>query len=316
MSKFVINTTLIVGCFLCFLGCSNNGLNKSITVELSAEDIKPYLSKDKNFENFYCWCRSLGDWVVTDNMRMAKYGSLTYQQMWNVTQELWDINHNFVDTNKIDLQHLSMFPNREIYRNQADSILNCLDAIRPDSLVKLEFLTKTKVGYFSKYYVVATPLKDEVDQFSFIFNFSEKLKGHKSIYETDHPYCGEQSAPINKATIIEVNGGLIDFFERKTTEELKRDFDFLYSIIEVRYKGHNWDDVPDEIRWYLENQRDNNNTRKIAVEVAIKEYIDSQYLPYNVFFLQQRDKILDEIAPNSIELINAYNEYLSYLQIH
>ena len=173
MNKYIKGYIVSV-CLLLFYGCSfnNNGLDKSITQELSTEELKANLKNDEQFEGFYNWCRGIGDWIIEDNMRTAKYGDITYQQ-------LWDVNHTLIDREKIDAQHLAVFPQREEYRRQADSLLNCIEAMCPDSLVKLEFYKKVNyesfLGTQTKYYFLATPLKGEVEQFSFYFNFSKKI---------------------------------------------------------------------------------------------------------------------------------------------
>ena len=65
-----INCLIITICLFFFSGCNNNnGLNKPITQELSAEELRVNLKNDKQFEGFYNWCREIGDWIVGDNMR-------------------------------------------------------------------------------------------------------------------------------------------------------------------------------------------------------------------------------------------------------
>lgn len=291
-----------------FCGCNNNGLNKPITQELTADELKVNLKNDEEFEDLYQWGREVGDWIVADNMRKAKYGDITYQQ-------LWDVSHTLIDREKIDAQHLAMFPQREDYKHQADSILNYLEASCPDSLVKLEFDLKVNneslLGIETKYYFWATPLKGEVEQFSYYFGFSKKIDGKKSIDEIKDKHYGTQDTPIKNTTNVIAYGSRgisVDLLEDMTTYELKRDYDFFYTIIDARYRGRNWGDVPDEIRWYLEDFRDREDVRDFAREVAIKEYIDKEYLPSSDFFEQQRDIILREKAPKILELMNEYEK--------
>ena len=47
--------------------------------------------------------------------------------------------------------------------------------------------------------------------------------------------------------------------------------------------------------------------RNTAKEVAIKTYIDRDYLPYYVFLQQQRDSILREKVPEILDLMNEYD---------
>ena len=292
-------------CAITLTNCSSDGMNKSITKELTTEELKANIKSKPDFENYYNWCRSMAKWIGDDNMKLAKYGDITYQQLWDVTYS--------VDWDEIDAMHLAMFPRREKYRNQADSVLNCIEAMRPDSLVKLEFYKKVNyeslLGTSTKYYFLATPLKGEVEQFSYYFCFSKKIEGKKSINEIsfrDRKY-GHQDAPISSITIVDAYGDLIDLLEKLTTDEIIRDYDFLYTITDARYKGRNWGDIPDEIRWYLEDFRDKEGMRNTAKEVVIKEYIDREYVPYSEFFRQHRDSILSKKAPEILDLLNEYN---------
>ena len=289
-----------------FCGCNHNGLNKPITQELTTEELKANLKHDKDFEGFYKWSRGMGDWIAADNMRLAKYGDITYLQ-------LWDVNHTLIDWEEIDAQHLAIFPQREEYRLQADSVLNCIEAMCPDSLVKLEFYKKVNyesfLGTQTKYYFLATPLKGEVDQFSFYFSLSKKIYGKKSIDEISYKdkHYGSHDSPISDITIVDAYGDRIDLLEDLTTDEIIRDYDFFYTILDARYRGQNWGDVPDEIRWYLEDFRDREGMRNTAKEVAIKTYIDREYLPYYVFLQQQRDSILRVKVPEILGLMNEYD---------
>ena len=306
MNKTITCLLALAVCLFSLTNCTNNGMNKPITEELSAEELKANIESKTDFENHYKWCRSLAEWIGDDNMKIAKYGDITYQQLWNV-------NHSLIDWDNIEAQHLTMFPKREQYRYQADSILNCIEAMCPDSLVKLEFYKKVNYDSFlgtqTKYYFLATPLKGEVEQFSFYFNLSKKIYGKKSIDDIsleDRNY-GSQDSPISNTTIVEAYGDRIDLLKKLTTDEIKRDYDFFYTIFDARYKGQNWNNVPDEIRWYIDDFRDNEGFRNIAKEVAIKEYIDGEYISYMEFMQQQRDIILKEKAPKVFSLLNEYN---------
>lgn len=306
MIKRITCLLVLALCIFSMTKCTNNGMNKPITQELTAEELKANIKNNPDFENHYKWCRSLAEWIGDDNMKLAKYGDITYQQ-------LWDVNHSLIDWEKLDAQHLAMYPKREEYRLQADSILNSLEAMRPDSLVKLEFYKKVNyesfLGTQTKYYFIATPLNGDVEQFSYYYNFSKKIYGHKSIEEISHRdrHYGSQDAPITNATIIEDYGELVDLLEKLTTDEIKRDYDFLYTITDARYQGRNWGDIPDEIHWYFDYNRDSEGMRNTAKEVAIKEYIDRDYLPFTEYYKQQRDLILKEKAPKVLDLLNEYN---------
>lgn len=306
MNMYIKHLLVLLFCAFILTNCTDNGMNKPITEELTAEELRANIKNNPDFENHYKWCRSIAEWIGDDNMKLAKYGNITYQQ-------LWDVNHNLIDWGDLDARHLAMFPQREEYLHQADSILNCIEAMRPDSLVKLEFYKKVNyesfLGTQTKYYFLATPLKGEVEQFSFYYKFSKKIYGKKSIDEisySDREYASQDS-PINEITIVEDYGGIVDLLEKLTTDEIIRDYDFLYAINDARYKGRNWGDVPDEIRWYLEDFRDNEGMRNSAKEIAIKEYINREYIPSYAFLMQKRDSILKEKAPEILNLINEYN---------
>ena len=304
MRKHII--LIVTAFFVSFLSCtSNHGLNKPITEELLAEELKVNLENKDNFESFYNWCRKLGDWIISDNMKLAKYGDITYQK-------LWDVENNLVDENEIDTRHLTLFPQRESYRIQADSILNYIETIQPDSLIELRFYYKSNVetllGTMPKYCFFAVPLKGEVEQFSYYFYFSKNIYGDKSIHDISYRdrLFGSQDAPISKMTAIETLGGLTDLFENVSLDELKRDYHFIYTISDARYNGMNWNDVDFEIRDYLTEHRDNEFIHRRAIELVIRDYINRDYVPYFDYSSQQYNTILEEKEPLIFNLVNEY----------
>lgn len=307
MKKHVLILSVAAFFLVSMLSCTNNGLNKPITEELSAEEIKENLKEKDDFESFYNWCRELGNWVASDNMKLAKYGNITYQK-------LWDVEYNLVGPEEIDAQHLALFPQREEYRLQADSILDHLASIQPDSLVELQFYYKTNVetllGTMPKYCFFAIPLKGEVEQFNYYFYFSKNIDGEKTINDISYHdrHFGNHDLPMSKMTSIETFGGLVDVFEGVSLDELKRDYKFLYTISDIRYNGKNWNDVDYEIRDYLTVHSDNEFVHGRAKELAIRDYINNDYVPYFDFSQQQYYKILKEKEPVVFNLINEYRD--------
>lgn len=291
---------------ICLTSCTNNGLNKPITEELSVNELKTNLQNDTRFEYFYNQCRREADWISADKMRLAKYGGITYKKMW-------DANYNMIDGGKIDAQHLELFPHRETYHIQADSILDCLDALQPDSLIKLLFNYKTNnetlLGTMTEYGFLAVPLKGEVEQFSYYFYFSKKIDGIKTMNDIPYRnrYYGSHDSPIIRETSIDALGGLVDVLKDVTLAELKRDYYFIYTITNARYNGKNWSDIPYEIRDYLTENRDNEFVHNRAIELTIREYIDKNYVPYFDYYQQQSFNILKEKEPL---IYDFYNEYL------
>lgn len=278
-------------------GCANDGMEKPITKELSAKELKATIKQTSDEFMYYRLWRNIGDWISADNMRIAQYGDITYQN-------LWDYTYNLIDENEIDDMHKSLFPQRDLYRCQADSVLMYLESHQPDSLIKLDFDYKDSKSGFSCYHFIATPLKGKVEQVEYFFSFVPKIDGIKSMDDIpyDHRYSGSRLNPIDKVEKIETYGRLIDYLDSQSTDELKRDYYFIYSIYNIRFNGINWIDVPFEITWYLENGVNKDD----AIEMTIRDFIDDSYLPYNEFFINQDNIIRKEKEPNIYQMFYEY----------
>jgi len=287
---------LVIAC-----GSDVNGLKKPITEELSATEIRAILKKYPHFEDTYKLYRGLALWISEDNLRLAKYGTTTYQQ-------LEDYQNCGYDKNKAEAEYNELFPNKAELYKQADSIINHYRSIQPDSLLSLSFKSKGITGGFlstSVFNITATPKKGEVEQFDFEYYFSPKIDGGKI---EDVPASllrrGYQTKPITKETTISARGAWYgDSFDDKSTDEIIRDYDFLYRITNVRYKGENWLDLPYLVRLIILK---NEPITETALVDIIKEMIEPDFVEFILFYAQKSSEVSKARYP---ELAKMFDEF-------
>jgi hypothetical protein len=275
----ILSVLLITGCV--------GGLNKPITEELSVGELRSIMRRDTTFIASYDFYRDIGDWLLTDNVQNAKYGKITYKQ-------LHEYEHYNLPYDEVKAEYQKAYPKAEKLRVKADSLLRYYRSIQPDSLVTLTFKSKstrrTYLGNFPIFIIEVKPLKGRIEQFSFEYYFSTKISGDKKI--EDVPYSllrrGYQNTPVSKATVIGYSGELwTDTLEDVSNDALIRDYDFLYKITNVRYKGKNWNDLPFTIRYALEKEPPYS---EYVLDSVIEKLIDNSYVSFSSFYSDKNDE--------------------------
>jgi hypothetical protein len=221
-----------------------------------------------------------------------------------------------MDGETISFRHLGgvvriQCDNVPAYKVQADSILNHYVGMHPDSLLTLSFKSKsvrrTMLGNFPEFYITIKPLKGTVEQFNFEYYFTPKIDGNREI--DDIPYSlirrGYQKSPISKMSTISYTGELwTDTLEDVTTEELVRDYNFIYKITNVRYQGKNWGDLPYNVKKYVEGKSDYD--KEWAIESIISQDIDSSYKSLFEYYYDITSDIRREKFPTISTLFFMY----------
>ena len=287
---------------LLFVACGNNGLDKPVTEELTASEIRTNLKKNPQFGDSYELYRALAKWIAIDNLRMAKYGNTTYRQ-------LEDYQNCKYDRDKAEAEYDSLFPNHESFYHQADSIIKYYRSIQPDSLLSLSFKNKSTTGGMfstSVFYFTATPKKGVIEQFDYDYYFSPKIDGEKNI--EDIPYSllrhGYQTTPIGKETTISDKGNWYgDSFDSISTEQIKRDYDFLYRITNIRYNGNNWLDLSYSVRQIISSKE---SPSDYQLETVIKDMIEPEFQPYILYYINKCVEVSKSTYP---ELGKMYDEF-------
>lgn len=284
--------------------CSNNGLNKPITEELSPKEIEANTKRYSFFEEEYPRWERISAWVLRDEERIEEYGRVRYKDLVYCVK-------NRPSEEMLDDEHKALFPQREALREKADSIVNLFMGMRPDSLVSLEFVSvrtyRMYIGRNSEYTFLAKPLKDGVEQFRFEFGFAPKIDGKKELSEVSRLYKGFGTVTVPLTSERRVIGNSQELFIGgidETTEELKRDFDFFYKITDVRFRGQNWDDAPFAVQypqWYT--RRDG------LLDAVIMECIDEDYLPFIDYKYEAWNKFYERYNTTVADLLKYPRTY-------
>lgn len=295
-------------CVLFAFASCTNGLNKPITEELTAHELRVNIIKDSSFEDRYNYHRPIADWINADNLRKAKYGNITYK-------DIETFYESELKPEQIDKEHLELFPAREKLRHQADSLIQYFRSVQPDSLIALSFVKKTVRHTWLRdepeFYIKITPLKGPVEQFDFEYYFSDKIDGDKNI--DDIPFSlkerGKQRSPITKEGIYVYIGERYSL-TNIPSDDIIRDYNFIYKITNVRYNGVNWNDLPYEVRSYVDKgyyiDKDYEGGDDIIRDVLIKECITKDYIPYSEYFSQRVEEHGRKNYPTISEM---YDEY-------
>jgi hypothetical protein len=299
MKKFFLILALIP-----FIASCSDGLNKSITQDLSEAELKTAIKRHPILTTEYDAIIGFKEWILNDAILKQQYDTITFKSLveyFECCPSMEVIKESYVKE----------FPNAEAYKVQADSILNHYVGMHPDSLLTLSFKSKsvrrTMLGNFPEFYITIKPLKGTVEQFNFEYYFTPKIDGNREI--DDIPYSlirrGYQKSPISKMSTISYTGELwTDTLEDVTTEELVRDYNFIYKITNVRYQGKNWGDLPYNVKKYVEGKSDYD--KEWAIESIISQDIDSSYKSLFEYYYDITSDIRREKFPTISTLFFMY----------
>ena len=283
------------------VSCANGGLNKPLTQELTAEELRHNLKKNPAFEYNYRTYRAVAKWILSDNLLNAKYGAITYKQAEEYSNHL-------LNEEDIRQEHKKMFPNVDDLRSKARARLDYYKSIQPDSLVSLTFVRKKTeegwLGNITTFYIQAVPLKGAVQQFDYEYYFSKKINSWSfaDVPSSLRRY-GSYSRPISTRTVIQDYGDWAgEVLEDVSTEEIKRDYDFLYKITNVRYKGKNWSDIPYSIKWALEKEE---YTENDLDEVITKE-LEPNYISLSQYYTDKWQQECRKLFPTVASMFEAF----------
>ena len=300
MKKFLTYFLLLIP--LC-AGCSN-GLNKTIDQELTDAELQramrkyTFLTVEKD--------RILGfrDWLCSNDMMKMQYDTLKYQT-------IIDYYTCCPPMAELEESYKKEYPNAEKYKKQADSILNELISIQPDSLVSLSFIKKTTSKTWLDetpiFHIKVSPLKGTVEQFDFEYYFSRKIDGETTIDDIPSSIVrrGYQNSPVKKETVIGYDGKLwTDIHANTSSEELLRDYNFIYKITNIRYEGRNWKDLPISVQYYIAGKPV--FQRESAIEDIIPQFIDSNYKSFADYLVDTMGAIQREKYPTLSTLFFMY----------
>ena len=301
MKKFI--SIILLAIPLC-VSCSN-GLNKTIDQVLTNVEMQRVIRKYPVFDVEKDRIMGLRDWICSNEQMKMLYDTLTYQT-------IIDYYTCCPPVEEYEVSYKKEYPNAELYRAQADSILNALISFQPDSLVSLSFVNKTnRETVFDEipiFHIKVTPLKGPVEQFDFEYYFSRKIDGKTTIDDIPHSLVrkGYQNSLVNKETVIGYAGELLtDIHTHTSSEELLRGYNFIYKITNIRYNGRNWGDLPYSVQEYIAGE--SRFLRERAVEDIIPLFIDKNYKSLADYLFDTRGATQREKYPTLSTLFFLYD---------
>lgn len=317
-------TIYLLFSFLLLASCSNNGLQKSFTEPLSVDELKKNIKKDTTFTRFYSEVQDLREWVIGNDVRQAKYNDITYKRLnkyekhgsdttfFNKKKEGWKVEYDKV------------YPN---YDSQVDSILNYWRAYKEqynmDSLVVIEYdrLWKEYYSYSGDIRNVnigfkITPLKGKIDQLIFRYEMKTKVSndGSSSSYSSIwNSHRCVATSPITKPTTLYWEA---DYSDEKTlkgrsSEEVKRDYDFIIELVNVRINGENYEDklnlIPESVSHYFRWEDEDFMTNYYKAEI-VKELIDKDYKSFSDYSYSLMEEEMKSYDPEVYALFEEYSK--------
>ncbi|GAF88427.1 unnamed protein product, partial [marine sediment metagenome] len=175
------NTFLLL--VLSFVFACDGPADKSIFEPLTAEELKTEIDKDTLFEQTYKIVKLKRDSILTDEIAEAKWGELTYRQVYNLlsfasdTAYFGPIQENYKQDWKVKYDPIL---------NEVDSISNHWKKYRDDNLMS-QYVAIELVKLDKEYYTYnkavknvnlgfkMTPLKGRVEQMTFSYLIKAKL---------------------------------------------------------------------------------------------------------------------------------------------
>lgn len=295
------------------MSCSR-GMNKSIIVPMSVKELKANM-KDTNFTSFYSEAQQLSKWIISSDVRQAKYGDITYKRLkkyiahsrdtvfWGKREQIWKEKYS------------TIYPD---YSSQVDSIMSYWRKYKAnydmDSLVTIEFRELWKEYYYSgdvravNVGFLISPLKGTIDQLVFRYQMKNKISNDGTISLFDGHRCVATS-PISKPKTLywEADFTDEDILKNRSTAEVKRDFDFNIELINIRINGENYEDklneIPEPVHNALDYCSDGDNWYKDDI---IKSLINPEYKNFDEYCEPLIEAEMKEYDLSIYELQKAY----------
>ena len=303
---------------LVFCASCNGGLKKSIMEPLAIDEIRKNIQSDTTFSDLYKNIQEVRAWLLQSDINQAEYGDISYKRILKYKKTLRDTNFQKEIDKKLKLEYEAKYPN---YDKQVDSIMafwrSYSNKYALDSFVKIEFseLWKEYYSYSGDVKQVnvgfdVTPLRGRIEQLIFRYCIKSKIQNDGKLDLFDSHRC-LSSRPISKTTTLYWEADYSDekYLKSKTTESVKRDYDFNIELVEIRIDGENISDklsvVPDPVMKALKYCSAGNN---YYADDIVKELIDKNYKSYWEYAAPLYDKECEKIDPGVFGLYEAFHK--------
>lgn len=312
----------------------HNPLNKTIFEKLTIDELKVAIGNDSSFENTYKIIQYKNDSILTTEIDRVKWSDLTYKRIHEFLRYQNDTIVFNALLNKWKLEWDSKYGG---IVKQIDSISDYwekyADENSLDKYVKIELKTihKEYYTYISGIKNIdvgfeLTPLKGDIEQITFAYNFVNKLDEDdnkteliemRHRYLLDYNHC-RMTKPITKPTLGYWESSYMNenILKTRDVKSLYRDYNIDIRIIEIRVNDENIreDDlgIPESIIGYWKN-KNNEWSDIIKIESGIKnvaeKLLDKEYIKSYDYFFNKKDSILterDKLAHGFICLYMSY----------
>ncbi len=262
-------------------------LNKSVFTPLSVEDLSKTLKNDSTFGDTYKIIREKCDSESLDDIKKAKYYSITYKDICNYISYAKDSDYFKPLIEEWEKEWSSKY---EKYDIKIDSVINYWKKYKKDNAldtyVDIE-LTKIDKEYYSYLNDVKeinlgftlTPLKGKIDQLIFSYNIKLKINDNGESYISvldKHRCLLSETLSESNVHYWKVDYSDMDKLKGHTLSSFLRNYNIHIKIEEIRIDGINKTEdnlgIPESVKDYLkyESWLDKG---KIAKDLINKDYV-------------------------------------------
>lgn len=303
---------------IAILSSCGGGLNRSIIEPLDVKALKKQMKADTTFTDFYKDVQDLRTWVMASDIRQAKYGDVTYARLKKFEKKTQDTTYINKLNEKYHAEYDVLYPD---YSAQVDSVMkhwaSYVQENSLDSLVTIEFsdLWKERYSYSGDIRSVnigfsVTPLKGDIQQLVFRYCIKSKISSDGKMSILDSHRCLASSPIRGKKTLYwEADYSDEKYLKGKSSDEVKRDYDFIIEVVEVRVNGENMSEkmevVPKYVKYALDDELFDGGYWKDDI---ITETIDPDHVSFWKFSEPKYKEDVKKVDPLVFEMLQENDE--------
>lgn len=296
------------------ISCSGP-MDHSVTEPIPIEELKTIIDKDTLFELTYKAVQKIRETKLTDDVEKAKWSDITYKNVHDVVLLYGDSTLQNKYIPKIKDKWESKFSSD---LKKADSISDYWKKYIEDN--SIENYAEVELFDIQDYRVGLriTPLKGTLDAISIYYSFIEKEKKDEISKFEKYPITFKRTTHYHvfprtsKSKIIwERDYEFNDIIGDKLLEEVLKEYVFKFYLSSVTVNGVRHTDytllreLPTDIKLMLEYEAQGLDRFK---EKVIQDYLNKDYLSFNMYKLNKVDSIIKVLHPETIKFLNLMDE--------
>ena len=305
---------LLIALVVLTAGCSNP-IKKSITEELSLEEIKSISKKDPLFLAFYdrYFENKCYEHFLTDKTVQVMYSDITYKRYYEYIKQIND--DDFIDAvyEEAEIEWNEKFGYTE---HKFDSIINYwhnyFQENAPNTYLDVEFDHAVAYYYYSlkkvKLFFKLTPKRGRLcgGEIWYYIKTNENENIVMSGMARQIPAFSTPTLMVEDS--YEFQDEFYKDVNKLSNEKLKEKYSFTFTIYKVETdEGVYVDilklfqDIPFEVGLYIRKELDGENEKDSDIDdnkiSIIKNYIDEDYIPLDEYKTMLQNKRMEEIDP-------------------